>query len=162
MRRLIPLLAAVLVVAMAAPAGATPPVEVEFYEETIFIPGTEPPEGQPGPFWVTNDAEIICASGMQEDVSVRAMGFNGWRLNLQVHKRFECDSGTFDLMLQVKFVLPNAKKGPSNTFNWVITGGTGDYENLHGQGKGIGGDIFGPQGPIGVTNTYTGKMHIDP
>ena len=168
MRRLIPLLAAVLVVAMAAPAGATPPSGVTFSEETIFEEGTSPPEGG-GPFTATGDAVtegVICDTGEQEDVSAVAVGFqNNKRVNLQVVKEFTCDdgSGSFMMKLQIKIVFPSEKNpAGSNTFNWVITGGTGAYEDLHGTGKGTGIDIFeGSPPPIGVSNTYTGKLHSD-
>lgn len=57
------------------------------------------------------------------------MGFN-----ILIVKRFTCDdgSGAFDVKLQVRI----DQKG--DNFNWVILGGTGAYERLHGTGQGVG------------------------
>jgi hypothetical protein len=92
---------------------------------------------------------------------------NGKRVNLQVLKEFTCDVapyGSFMVKLQIKIVFPSEKNDftGENSFNWVIVGGTGAYEDLHGTGKGTAVDIFGPPGPpIGVGNTYTGKLQTD-
>ena len=165
MRKLILLFVALLVVVMAAPVGATTPLEVTFEDETIFDAGLL----GGGPFWASGpavDAGIMCGSGEQVDVSAKAVGYqNNKRVNLQVFKEFTCDDeplGSFTLKLQIKIVFPSEKNGftGENNFNWVIVGGTGAYDDLHGTGKGTGVDLFdGPPPPVGVENTYTGRLH---
>ena len=41
----------------------------------------------------------------------------------------------------------------TETFNWVILGGTGAYARLHGEGQGT--TVYGDP----LTNTYTGRLH---
>ena len=130
--------------ALAVPAGATPPSDVE-----IVVPGFE------GPFEATGiaaDDGLLCAQGEVFNTAISGAGFQSNRLfNLTVFKEFTCDdgSGTFLVKLQVQV---NFSSGTS--FNWVVVSGTGDYEDLHGTGTGfvVSGD----------TDVYQGGVHIDP
>ena len=82
-------------------------------------------------------------------------------VNFQMVKKFTCDddSGTFLIKLQVRFTY-------YPTFNWVVVGGTDDYEDLKGNGDGYGlFPLFPPSNgvqwppPIGVQDFYEGKLH---
>ena len=128
---------------VAAPAGATSPGDVE-----IVVPGFE------GPFVATGaavDEGVVCGSGDVVTTFTKAAGFqSGFAVNLTVGKKFTCDdgSGTFSAKLQVRI---NFAQGVA--FRWVITGGTGDYEDLHGEGSGVVG--------FPDTDIYQGGLHID-
>lgn len=138
-------IAIVLIGLVASPAGATPPSDVEI-EVQGFV----------GPFDATGtavDDGVVCPSGVVTDVPdiFKAAGFqsNGG-VNLTVGKLFACEdgSGTFSAKLQVRIDAQGAV-----SFRWVITGGTGDYENLHGGGSGF----VVPEN----TDIYQGGLHVD-
>lgn len=151
-RVLIAAVAAFLLVAGAAPAGATPPSNVEIEADSLFA-GT-------GVFTASGpavDDGVICASGDTVDVFSKASGNGSKGFNLQVIKLFTCDdeSGSFLVKLQVKVFLA----GPLlSSFNWVVTGGDGVYTDLHGSGNGIG---LPPNSGFDILDIYTGGMHID-
>lgn len=135
--------------------AASPPAGVQFTVDTSFGP-----DGGPsfGPFTATGPAVsqgLVCPSGNTVDVFGKVSGFQSARggLNLQIVKLFTCDdgSGEFYVKLQVRLDW----KGDS--FNWVITGGTGVYEDLRGSGQGTG--VGTAEG--GVLDSYTGKVHSD-
>ncbi len=139
MRRALIMVAALvllLLVLPVAPAGATPPSDVE-----ITVPGFV------GPFTATGD--VICPAGSVADLAGKAAGFqSGKGFNLQIFKEFTCDdlSGTFVLKLQVRIA-------DGVRFNWTVVDGTGAYGDLHGSGTGF---VLLPD-----TDVYTGKMHVD-
>jgi hypothetical protein len=163
MRRILILIAiaALFVVALPiASAGATTPEEVMF-EGPSFFPGPGGPGT--GTFTATGpalDAGAMCPGGTTEDLYTKAapkLGQSPSGVNLQILKEFTCDdgSGSFFVKLQVRI---DFLKWP--TFNWVIVGGTDDYENLKGNGSGYAAfpiPIDGP--PIGVWDVYEGKLH---
>lgn len=138
---------AVLCVALvglpASPAGATPPSDVE-----IVVPGFE------GPFRATGtavDDGVVCAEGEVITTYNQAAGFqSNLGVSLQVGKEFTCDdgSGTFSAQLQVRI---DFARGVS--FQWVITGGTGAYETLHGTGSGFVAPVD--------TDIYQGRLHTE-
>lgn len=144
MRRILMILATVFVLLLMVPlvpAGATAPADVE-----IVVPGFE------GPFVATGaavDDGIVCGSGEVVTTFVKGAGFqSGLGFNLTVGKLFTCDdgSGTFSAKLQVRIAEGVA-------FHWVITSGTGDYEDLHGAGSGFVVPVD--------TDIYQGGLHID-
>ena len=163
MRRLI-LMAAVaalfLVALPAASAGATPPEQVRFEGPSFF----DGPDALTGEFTATGpavDSGAVCGSGATEDLYTKAapkMGQSPIGVNLQILKEFTCDddSGSFEVRLQVRI---DFLKWP--VFNWVIVGGTGDYEDLKGTGNGYAAfPLFeGYPYPIGVWDVYEGKVH---
>lgn len=166
MRRFLVLAAAgavALLMLPAAPASATPPSGVHFDVHT-----TIPPEGGPtsGPFTASGpavDDGLICSSGDTIDVFGKASGFSPAGVNFQLVKSFTCDdgSGEFLVKLQVRI---DAK---GDNFNWVIVGGTGAYEDLHGAGSGVGYHHHHHHhhplcGPDCVHDVYDGGVHIDP
>lgn len=148
-------LATALMVAMALPAGATPPSGVNIGVETSLL-------GDPSPFAASGpavDGGLICAAGVVLDDSSAVTGFSPNGFNVHAIKRFTCDdgSGEFFVNLQARI---DFKRGI--TFNWNVLGGTGAYEDLHGAGSGVG--IAGV--PCGdpnscVLDVYEGRLHID-
>lgn len=132
-----------LLVVPLAPAGASAPADVE-----IVVPGFE------GPFVATGvavDDGVVCGEGEVVDTDFKAAGFqSGFAVNLTVGKEFTCDdgSGTFSAKLQVRLDFTEGA-----TFRWVITGGTGAYQDLHGAGSGFTVPVF--------TDIYQGGLHID-
>jgi hypothetical protein len=139
--------------AVAGPAAAAaPPRSVTIVSDVTF--------NQNGPnfgtFTATGaavDAGTMCESGTFVDTGIRFAGFQGHQgeVQLQVFKTFTCDdgSGTFDVKMQIQ-----ANFGTGlETFQWVITGGSGDHAGLHGSGRGTTVPRDG-----GNTNTYLGAI----
>ena len=151
MRKLV-LLALVLVLAMAAaPAGATPPDDVQFEVETSFLP-----TGQTGgPFVATGpavDSDLMCPSGDTIDVFGKVSAFEtGVGFNIQLGKLFTCDDGSGDFVVKLQIRID--PKGTN--FNWVVVNGSGAYERLRGTGSGVGLPDPGAE----VLDVYTGKLH---
>jgi hypothetical protein len=156
-RVLIAVLAATLLVAIAAPAGAaSPPADVNIEVETSNLGGA-------GPFTASGpavDDGLVCDSGNVVDASGKVTGFSPAGFNFQGVKQFTCDdgSGEFFVNLQARI---DFRKGV--TFQWNVLSGTAEYENLHGAGDGVGI----PGVPCGdpdvcVLDVYFGGLHIDP
>ena len=109
------------------------------------------------PFTATGpavDDELVCGTGMVEDLAVSGNNPGGPFQTLWVVKRFHCDdtSGTFDVKMVVK--LDNATH--DTTANWKIIGGTVNYVNLKGNGKLVGISNF----PVtSILDIYNGKVH---
>lgn len=146
MRRVVAIFGVVVVLLaglVASPAGATPPADVE-----IVVPGFE------GPFVATGtavDDGVVCGTGEVITTFVKPAGFQSNRaVNLTVGKEFTCDdgSGTFSAKLQVRL---DFARGVS--FQWVITDGTGAYEDLRGAGSGFVVPVD--------TDIYQGGLHVD-
>lgn len=143
-----------LIVGLVGAASATPPSDVHFEVETTAIDLGE----TFGPFTATGqavDAGLMCDSGDTIDVFAKMTGFqSGHGINVQVVKRFTCDDGSGDFLvkLQVRVV------DTVDTFNWNIIGGTGDYEDLHGTGRGVGLYVCGDDC---VRDIYDGGLHIN-
>ena len=80
-----------------------------------------------------------------------ARTFPDGSFDLDVNKTFVCDdgSGSFDMLLFVRLKMVNGQF--TNNFRWMITNGTGAYEDL--SGFGTGGGIPGDQ-PL---DFYTGR-----
>ena len=137
-----------LVLSVASVGAATPPSDVHI-EADITVGG--------GPFIATGpavDEGLVCGSGFATATDLKVSGAPGnTGFNVQVIYLFTCDdgSGEFYVKLQVRI----DQKG--DNYNWVVLGGNGDYEKLHGTGSGIGI----PQEPDGVLDIYDGKMHIN-
>ena len=151
MKRILIVVTATLLVAMAAPAGATPPSDVSIGVETSLL-------GAPSPFVASGpavDDGLVCAAGTVHDNSGKVTGNFKTGFNFQGIKHFICEdeSGGFLVNLQARI---DFRKGV--TFNWNVLSGTGDYEDLHGAGSGVGLDICGP---FCVFDLYDGGLHID-
>ena len=134
-------LAGALLLALAAsPAEATVLKHIEITSATD------------GPFTVSESASgDLCTSGQTATTFNLVTRSEPNRLDLLVGKRLTCDdgSGTFDLVLAVRLT------GRDN-FMWMVTGGTGKYEDLQGTGTGAGYVTNGV-----FADHYTGRVGID-
>ena len=148
---LVLVLAAILIVATALPAGATPPNGVDIEVETSLL-------GDPSPFVASGPAVedgLVCDAGTVVDDSGKVTGFSPNGFNFQGIKHFTCDdgSGEFFVNLQARI---DFRKG--TTFNWNVLRGTGDFADLHGAGSGVGLPTCGPDC---VFDVYDGGLHHD-
>jgi hypothetical protein len=106
---------------------------------------------------------MVCDSGIVVNASGKAVGFSSNGFNFQGIKHFTCDdgSGEFFVNLQARIFFPFFDLIPTK-FQWNVVDGTGDYEDLHGAGRGTG---FGglPCNTFDcVLDVYDGRLHIDP
>jgi len=146
------MLAAALTISVAWPVAAAAPQLVTIVSDVTVV------ESGPniGSFTTSGDATdagSICPAGSFEDNGIRFAGGQARTgiVQVQVFKTFTCDdgSGTFDVKMQIQ---ANFDTG-IETFTWVVTGGSGDYSSLHGNGTGS----TVPR-PGGNTNTYVGML----
>ena len=138
---------------VAAPAAAAaPPQGVTIVSDVTFA-NEGPNFGDFEATGATVDAGTMCASGTFVDDGIRFAGFQGRQgdIQIQVLKTFTCDdgSGTFSLKMQIQATPDTGIE----TFQWVITGGTEDYDSLRGSGTGTTVPREG-----GNTNTYVGGV----
>ena len=150
----IALLAVLAVIPAAVPAVAATPRAV-----TIVSPMTFNPDGfNFGTFEASGaavDDGLVCASGTVDDTRIIfAGGQSGRGAQIPVRKTFTCpDGGTFFVKIQVHLEFATS----TETFSWVILGGTGPYASLRGSGSGSTvSDGSDPQ--TGNINTYTGFL----
>jgi hypothetical protein len=95
---------------------------------------TSPPEGR-----FTATGHGVCPSGhVSTPFAAVARSFPDGSLDLDVNKTFVCEdgSGSFDMLLFVRLTMVNGQF--TNDFRWMITNGTGAYEDLSGVGTGEG------------------------
>ena len=157
MRRIpaVAVLAAAMAIAIAAvpsaaagsPAAVTIVSPMAFNQEGGFNHGTFEASGP-----AVEDG-LICASGDVDDTGlIFAGGQSNRGAQIPVWKTFTCDNGdAFYVRIQVHLDFATS----TETFRWVIQGGTGDLSNLRGSGGGTTvGDGSDPQ--TGNINTYTG------
>jgi len=104
-----------------------------------------------------SEGGLVCPSGVVMDlvdIDSEATG-RGESVVFMVPKQFACDdgSGTFAATLEIHADL----EGGTESFSWVITGGTGAYAGLRGEGYG------GTQSPATgrFLNTYWGSVRDD-
>ena len=161
MRRLI-LLAAVaalfLVTLPVASAVAAPPERVDFVGDAFFAG----PNAGTGNFIATGparDSGAICESGDTADLFTNTHT-TPKGVNLKILKEFTCDDGTGTFQVKLQVQIPSEQL---STFRWVVVGGTGDYEDLKGNGSGFAvawlpsGSDFSTAN--GVVDVYEGKLH---
>jgi hypothetical protein len=145
--------AALVLVFAVGPAAARAPEAIRIVSHMNFNP-----DGfNFGDFDATGaavDDGTVCASGTVDDTRIILAGFqSNSRIQIPVWKTFTCDddSGTFFVRIQVHLDLATS----TETFSWVIQGGTGDYVGLRGSGQGTTvSDGSDPQ--TGNFNTYEG------
>jgi hypothetical protein len=105
-----------------------------------------------GPFVSTG--RLVCAAGQVSNVSSR---FVGWQseshAQILIDKRFDCDDGTFDVLLRVSLDFETC----DTVGTWSVLTGTGAYATLRGVGS-LTGDSDGGDSIIDI---YTGSMHFD-
>jgi hypothetical protein len=128
MRLLTLLVLAGALVATAASAQAESVDEAPYAEMVSLVSAVD------GPFTATGRS--VCSSGEVATTFNFFLGSTPDGFKLVVGKKFSCDdgSGTFDLALHVQ-VRPGA---PRNSFRWMVTEGTGEFDGLLGAGTGYG------------------------
>ena len=102
--------------------------------EATFLKHVEITSAIDGPFTVSESASgDLCPAGETATTFNFVTRSEPNRLDLLVGKHLTCDdgSGTFDLVLAVRLT------GRDN-FMWMVTGGPGKYEDLQGNGTGVG------------------------
>jgi hypothetical protein len=137
----------------AAPVAAGPPQAVSItspmhFNEGEFNTGTFKAEG------IAADNGLICESG---DVVDTRLIFAGGQSNrgaqIPVRKTFSCPDGDLFIKIQVHLDFESS----TETFSWVVLGGTGAYSGVRGAGSGATiSDGSDPQ--TGNINTYTGFL----
>jgi hypothetical protein len=145
------LLVAAKAVAPVWAAGAPQAVSITspmHFNEGEFNTGTFSADGPAA------DRGLICESG--EVVDTRLI-FAGWQsgrgAQIPVRKTFSCPDG--DLFIKIQVHLDFASS--TETFSWVVLGGTGAYGSVRGGGSGTTtSDGSDPQ--TGNINTYTGFL----
>lgn len=147
---LIGVLAAVLA-GVASPASATPPqgpvtivTDIDFTSDPFS-----------GTFVVTDGAELLgCSEGTFVDWPSGINPPSGGALA----KYFTCDSpGSGGFV--ANFQTWTGKSGPGEgNGNWNVTGGTGDFARLHGQGDFW---VVLSEGGLSGVETLTGSIHFD-
>jgi hypothetical protein len=109
-----------------------------------------------GSFSKTSGSDLICDGGTVLDTryvwgASRGRGGDPNGVQLQVDKTFDCGNGVVYFRLQIHGVFA------TETFTWVVLGGTGAYAGLRGQGSGwTDGSQFGTC--TCVDNYYSGKL----
>jgi hypothetical protein len=97
---------------------------------------------------------LICRSGDVLDVGVIFVGFQSNRgYQVLVRKAFNCDDGSGTIFVKIQV---HGSNDGTETFNWVVLGGTGAYGGLHGSGGGTTVPNADPS--TGNTNFYTGFL----
>jgi hypothetical protein len=150
--------AAVLVVGISlasglAPAAAAQPVQVAITSHMTF----NFPNPNTGDFTTSGpatDSGLICPAGTVVDTSLVFGGFQSGRgFQVLVRKTFTCNdgSGTFFVKLAV-----HAAADGTESFTWVVQGGTGAYESL--RGSGTGSSVPNDDPSTGNTNNYEGFL----
>ena len=147
MRRFMVLFAALaLLVALGAPAAVAGSPEATTIASHMTF--NNPPEvPNTGSFEATGSS-LVCGSGTVVDLDY-VFG-TGQTL---VRKEFTCadGSGSFYVKLDVR---PTGDE--TESFTWVIQGGTGDYESLRGHGT---GSSVRDENGGGITNSYEGFVN---
>ena len=140
MRKLLMLTSLTTILLLALPvspaAAASIPLAVNFEVHTEF--GSDGTGPSFGPFTATGpavDDGLICPRGDTIDIYGRVTGFRSVKgMNFHIIKRFTCADGSGDFLVKLEVRID--QKG--DNFNWMIIDGTGNYDNLHGTGQGIG------------------------
>jgi hypothetical protein len=155
-RAIVAILAASLALAtVIAPVAAASAQQVHIVSQVTFDPA-----GNYGTFEASGgavDTGLVCATGSFVDTGLGFHGYqSGRKVQVLVFKTFTCPGqGTFDIKMQI-----NANFDGTESFGWVVQGGTGAYANLRGGGTGSTVPIFDPQtgDETGNINTYDGLL----
>jgi hypothetical protein len=145
------LVAFVLLTITVSTVFAAPPLDVHIQvDELIAGLGVDEPFTASGP---AVDAELICAAGMVQDVSVSTSGdFHAPYRIIRVLKRFTCGTDTFDVNMVVRLDTTTYE----TTASWRIVSGTGDYASLRGSGSLVGTPIVEGES---IQDDYYGSLH---
>ena len=81
------------------------------------------------------DSGLICAHGTTVDTRIVFVGFqSNFGFQVLVLKSLVCDDGSGTMFFKMQV---HGNFDGTETFNWVVQGGTGDYAKLRGSGKGV-------------------------
>ena len=146
-------LAAVLAAFAAAPASAAAPKAVEIVSPMTFAP---PGEFNFGTFEASGpavDDGLICESGDVNDTGIMIAGgqSRAGKIQIPVYKTFTCPDGELFIRIQVHLDLETF----TETFSWVVLGGTGAYADVRGSGRGFS---FSQNPDVGNVNVYSGFL----
>ena len=139
------LVALVATLALATNVYATTPTPV-----TITV--ADHVDGSGNPFVSTGG--LICAAGQVSNASSQFVGWqNGRHAQILIDKHFECDDGTFDVLLRVSLDFETC----DTVATWSVLSGTDAYATLRGAGSLTGESDCGDS----ILDVYTGAMHFD-
>ena len=148
-KKLFALLTAVLMLAVNVSIVFAAPPKALHIEVLEFIgPGTET-------FTATGaavDDGLVCATGFVSDVGTTVGNPNGPFQMIWTTKHFDCGDGTFDMKLIIKLDLATN----NTTAKWRVTGGTGAYAGLKGNGTLVGTAVTPG---VSIYDVYDGKVH---
>jgi hypothetical protein len=101
-------------------------------------------------------SDLICAAGTVTDTRYvwgisQGPGGNPNGVPLEVDKTFDCGDGQLFFRLHIRGVFA------TETFSWVVLGGTGRYVGIHGQGEGWT-DVADFDTCTCVVNHYSGYL----
>ena len=145
------LLAAISPVAAATPVGVEIVSHMDFNQEGGFNTGDFLASGP------AVEEGLICDSGTVQDTRLILAGFQSptGRIQIPVRKTFTCDDDSGEIFIKIQVHLDLTSQ--TETFSWVVLGGTGDYSDLRGSGGGTTvGDGSNPQ--TGNFNNYVGFL----
>ena len=153
-------LAAVLAVGIGLVSGQAPAAAAARTEQvtiTSHMTFNFPDSPNTGDFTTSGPATdngLICPAGTVLDTSLVIGGFqSGHGFQVNVRKTFTCDDGSGTFF--VKLVAHAATDG-TESFTWVVQGGTGAYEGLRGNGDGF--TVPNDDPSTGNTNNYEGSF----
>jgi len=147
MRRIVPLLAGLVALAVTAAAGATPPTPVTIMVVADF--------SGPVPHGVFTASARLCPSGT---FVTEPIAGGGGRVAFAFvgRQHFSCaaSGGTFTLQFHPQVHPPDfADSGP-----WAALGGTGAYDGLRGAGDFL---LLGFISPTTAVASFVGEVHFD-
>jgi hypothetical protein len=97
---------------------------------------------------------LICGSGDVTDTRVIFVGYpSGHKYQVLVLKDFVCRDGSGTIFVKIQV---HGNVDGTESFTWVVQGGTGDYANLRGSGK--GSTVPNADPSTGNTNFYEGFL----
>jgi hypothetical protein len=139
--------------AAAAPVSAAAPKGVEIVSPMTFAP---PGEFNFGTFEASGpavEAGLICESGEVNDTGIILAGEQSrvGKIQIPVYKTFSCSGGDLFIRIQVHLDLETF----TETFSWVVLGGTGAYSHVRGGGDGFS---FSDDPDAGNVNVYSGFL----
>jgi hypothetical protein len=139
--------------AFAAPASAASRNAVEIVSPMTFAPPGEFNFGTFDASGAAVDAGLICESGDVNDTGIILAGeqSRSGKIQIPVYKTFTCPDGELFIRIQVHLDLETF----TETFTWVVLGGTGAYANVQGGGTGYS---FSDDPNVGNVNVYSGYL----
>jgi hypothetical protein len=136
-----------------APAGASATQQVAIVSHISF----NFPLPNSGDFTTSGpatDGGLICASGDVTDTRDLFVGYqSGFRYQVLLLKDFVCRDGSGTIFVKIQV---HGSFDGTESFTWVVQGGTGDYANLRGSGQ--GSTVPNPDPSTGNTNFYEGFL----